>query len=198
MKKTSTPFMVFAAGIAGCLLLSPLLPQVQGADAKNEGKPDKDSTNTAPWRVSFSKSEFVGFPDIKDRSKYKGFTDPFFPKTERIFPRPKTPPPTVPAPQAPANATDVAANAPAKPEPPPPPPPPKWHEGFSVTGVLGSRSARLVIVQVGGDAYYFRSGATKEVITSKGPVKVTCLKINDDTVELRMDGEKDIAVLELP
>ena len=194
--------------LLGVIAFSSVLLTVHGlkaadakADASKGGKDAKAaSTNTTPWRVTFTKSEFLGLPEIKDRTKFKKYTDPFFPKTERIFPKPKIvkppqPPTTTQTNQA--TSTNAVAQIPVVVKPPEPPKP-KWFAEFAVSGVLGARTSRIAIVQVGGDAYYFRVGAIKDVITAKGPAKVTCVKITDDSVELTMAGEKESATLELP
>lgn len=160
------------------------------ADAKAvpaEGKAALTETNKPVAKVEFPKSVFVY--DVKDK---KGYKDPFFPKTQRFNP----PPP--PPPKPPAQPVVNNPNPAPAPAPPPPPPPPPWYEGWTLRGVIGVASTRIASVHSGSFAYTFREGQTRVgVQTPKGPVTVTCVKILEDSVELRVEGEKDPGVLEL-
>jgi hypothetical protein len=190
------PMLLAAALGAGCVIFGATAAETKEApkDAKADAKAaPAASTNTAsPWKIELPKSAFTA--DVRDRQKYKGYTDPFFPKTERIFPKPKVPtnaPPVVATGTNTTGAGTVTAPIPPKPEPPPPP---KWYANLKANGVVGT----IVIIQAGSEGYNFRQGQTREMITTKGPGKVTCVKITKTTVELKMAGEDETAVLELP
>ncbi len=215
MKTTLCKYAFAGAVTVACLLLSrsPAL----AADAKDAAKAAGDgkaapaaSTNKAPWRVEIAKSVFV---DDRNRKEFK---DPFFPVTDRrltdaerkeIEIKRKAEEARIAKEKADAEAAAIAAAIAAAGGKTTPGTntdtvkrlvPAKWFTGFSVIGTLGTASNKIAIVSVGVDSYNFRQGKTLEVITSKGPMKVTCVKISAESVELRMAGEDEPAVLQLP
>jgi len=194
---SQTRSCVGAVLVGACVGMWCVTGRALAAETKDAAKDSKAapaaSTNKAPAKVEIPKSTFVSLAEVKDRQKYKNYTDPFFPKTERIFPKPKPPTNAPPVVVAGTNTVD-AANVSVQPPQPPPPPPPKWYAKLSLGGITGP----LAIVRVGAEAYNFRQGQTREIITTKGPGKVTCVKLTKTTVELKMAGEDEVAVLELP
>jgi hypothetical protein len=158
-------------------------PKKDAKGAKSDGKSAKEPVKELP----IPQSSFTAY-DTKTYNP-KVARDPFFPKSERLYP-PKPKPP-VASTTGPGGKTNATATVIVK-------VPDKLSDELVLKGISGTPKRRFAVIGSSVKTYTFENGEQQMVRGKDIASKVKVLAIKDQSVILQIDGETGEKELKLP